>query len=82
LFLGRGESYLDIQGNNVEHVTYMTDADTNLLDTVDSHTSVNFEEAIQHDAGGFYKVFNFHRHTNNIFIDIFYLCIFRAVLEK
>jgi len=74
--LGRGERYYDIQenGNNVEHATYMTDADTNLLDTVDSDTSLNFEETIQHDARGSYKVLSeFDRNANKIFIGIFYL---------
>lgn len=73
-FLGRGERYLDIQGNNIGHATYMTDADTNLLDTVDSDTSLNFEEAVQHDAEGSYKVlilFTFDKSTNIIFIGIF-----------
>lgn len=60
-FTGRGESYHDVSGNNVEHATYMTDADSNSLDMVDSDTVLNFEDSIQHDissAGGLYKVFD------------------------
>lgn len=59
MFLGRGEHYHDISGNNIERATYMTDADTNSLDMIDSDTSLHLEDTIQHDissAGGFYKV--------------------------
>jgi len=61
VFSGSGERYHDILGNNVEHVTYMTDADTNSLDMVDSNTRLHFEDTMQHDVpsvGGFYKVFH------------------------
>lgn len=73
-FSGRGERYHDISGNNVEHATYMIDADTNSLDMVDSDTSLYFEDAMQHDApsaGGFYKVFNLNIYICKIkYIDI------------
>lgn len=68
-FLGRGEHYHDISGNNVEHTTYMTDADTNSLDNIYSDTSLHFDDAMQHDipsAGGFYKVFILNAHVNNL----------------
>ncbi|KAE9538509.1 hypothetical protein AGLY_005608 [Aphis glycines] len=58
ILIGRGERYHDIIGNNVEHATYLTDADTNSLDIVDSDSRLNFEDAMQHDVpsvGGFYK---------------------------
>lgn len=45
--------------NTVEHVTYMTDSDSNSLDIVDSDTHLHLEDATQHDilsAGGLYKV--------------------------
>lgn len=57
-FSGRGERYHNILGNNVEHATYMTDADTNSLDVVDSGTSLYFEDSMQHDAGNPFKVHN------------------------
>jgi len=59
MFLGRGEHH-DISGSNVEHPTYMTDADTNSLDIVDSDTRLHLQDEIQHDilsVGSFYKVF-------------------------
>lgn len=59
-FLGRGEHYHNLSVNNIDHVTYMTDADTNSLDMVDSDENIHYEEVIQQDipsAGGFYKVF-------------------------
>lgn len=59
-FSGRGERYHNIPGNNVERATYMTDADTNSLDLVDSDTSLYFEDSIQHDAGSPFKVLAFN----------------------
>lgn len=60
LFLGSGERFNDISGNNVEHSTYMTDADNNSLDIVDSDMNLHVENTVKHDtpAGGFYKVLN------------------------
>ncbi|VVC29041.1 Hypothetical protein CINCED_3A018849 [Cinara cedri] len=58
ILIGRGENYYDTSGNNVEHATYMTDADSNSLDMVDSETALNFEDTIQHDVasvGALYK---------------------------
>ncbi|XP_050423737.1 protein crumbs isoform X2 [Adelges cooleyi] len=59
ILIGRGEHYhSDMSGTNVDHATYITDAETNSLDMIDSDLGLHLEDAIQHDitsAGGFYK---------------------------
>lgn len=67
---GRGERYRDISKNNVEHATYVTDADTNSLDMVDSDTSFHLKDAMQHDvpAGGSFKVLTLLHKENKYII--------------
>lgn len=64
---GRGERYRDISKNNVERATYMTDADTNSLDMVDSDTSFDLKDAIQHDvpAGSFKVIILINKNKKN-----------------
>lgn len=69
-----------MSGNNVEHATYVTDADSNSLDIVDSDTALNFEDAIQHDissVGGLYKVFglNIYSIQKYNYIIYYYYCL-------
>lgn len=66
IFSGRGEYFYDISGNNVDHASYMIDADTNSLDMIDSDTSLDLGDRTQYDipsAGSFYKVFAFNTFT-------------------
>lgn len=76
IFLGRGEYFNDIPGNNVDRAKYMIDADTNSLDMIDSDTSLDLEDGTQYDipfAGSFYKVFSFYTFTKMMKVLIYFL---------